>query len=61
MQEFEGGLGIGQHWRDLTHSIVLRIVGIDPGLHVVEAEDTFGHVETDTIEHFLKTHLAEAC
>jgi hypothetical protein len=61
MQHFEGGLGIGQRWRDRTQSIVLRVVGIDPGLHVVEVEDTFGHVETDTIEHFVKTHFAEAC
>jgi hypothetical protein len=61
MQEFEGGLGIGQRWREISRSIVMRVVGIDPALHVVEVEDNFGHVETDTIEHFLKTHYAEAC
>jgi hypothetical protein len=61
MQKFEGGLGIGQRWRDRSRTTVLRVVSIDPALHCVEVEDTFGHVEVDTIEHFVKTHYPEAC
>jgi hypothetical protein len=35
-------------------------VTIDPLMHTVEVEDPSGLVESDTIEHFLSTHLAEA-
>jgi hypothetical protein len=61
MQEFEGGLGIGQRWRDSTQTIILRVVAIDPALHVVEVEDASGHVERDNIDHFVHTHFALAC
>jgi hypothetical protein len=61
MQAFTGGLGIGQRWRTGRHPDVCRVVSIDPALRLVEVEDGTGHIESDTIEHFLKTHRAEAC
>jgi hypothetical protein len=54
------GLGIGQRWRDSTRPMIFRVVTIDPVLHTVEIEDPFGVFESDTIEHFLSTHFAEA-
>jgi hypothetical protein len=61
MLAFTGGLGIGQRWRTARRRDVCRVVSIDPALHLVEVEDGTGHIESDTIEHFLKTHRAEAC
>jgi hypothetical protein len=61
MTEFTGGLGIGQSWRERDRSEICRVVTIDPALHMIEVEDGAGHVERDTIEHFLLTHYATAC
>jgi hypothetical protein len=61
MTTFVGGLGIGQAWRISTGLDVCRVVTIDPALHLVDFEDVAGHIESDTIEHFLSTHRAEAC
>ena len=60
MTVFTGGLGIGQCWRGRKRRDVCRVVAIDPALHFVEVEDAAGRVESDTIEHFLKTHYAAA-
>ena len=57
--EFPGGLGIGQSWRGRRQSDLLRVVGIDPALQVIEVESSAGDVERDSIEHFLATHLEE--
>jgi hypothetical protein len=54
------GLRIGQCWRDRTRPIIFRVVTIDPVISMVEIEDPSGLFESDTIEHFLSTYLAEA-
>jgi hypothetical protein len=58
-QEITCGLAIGQAWQD-RRAEVCRVVTIDPTMHLIEVEDRAGHVETDTIEHFLSTHFARA-
>jgi hypothetical protein len=59
---FFGGLRVGQHWHERRRSAaVCRVVTIDPALHVVDFEDLAGQIQQDTIEHFLSTHVAEAC
>jgi len=60
MTTFSGGIGIGQCWRGRKRRELCRVVTIDPALHLIEIEDSAGRVESDTIEHFLKTHYAEA-
>ena len=54
------GLGIGQRWRGVDPDGTCRVVTIDPLLHTVEVEDPSGEIQSDTIEHFLSTHFAEA-
>jgi hypothetical protein len=61
MTVFCGELGIGQCWRGRKRRDVCRVVTIDPALHLIEVEDAAGRIESDTIEHFLKTHDAAAC
>jgi hypothetical protein len=61
MTTFTGGIGIGQCWRGRRRRDVCRVVTIDPALQLIEVEDATGQVESDTIEHFLKTHHAIAC
>lgn len=60
MTTFIGGLGIGQAWRSRCHRELCHVVGIDPALRLVEIEDQLGRFQSDTIEHFLSTHRAEA-
>ena len=51
-----GGLMIGQTTMDGAGLPSLRVVVIDPGVDMVQTEDSAGAVLTDTIDHFLASH-----
>ena len=51
-----GGLMIGQAALDRDGLPSFRVVVIDPGVDMVQAEDAAGTLLIDTIEHFLARH-----